>query len=180
MSNPWCFGACVECRIGASSISSASWRGWFFSPLHSLSAFCCFRFCFLAPSAAGGVTSGVGLDGCVGCRDRLSLLQLSLFVFFFFFSPGNWIVSWFGGCVGNWFNGCVSVGHTMVMEVHPYHVRRQVGFSIKLNNCQETDARSTQTTSIQIILQNINNIWRRNMKVARFILDNLCTKKCFL
>ena len=100
--------------------------------------------------------------------------------FFFFFSPGNWIVSWFGGCVGNWFNGCVSVGHTMVMEVHPYHVRRQVGFSIKLNNCQETDARSTQTTSIQIILQNINNIWRRNMKVARFILDNLCTKKCFL
>jgi hypothetical protein len=33
--------------------------------------------------------------GCVGICDRLSLLELSLFVFFFFFpDPGSWIV-WF-------------------------------------------------------------------------------------
>ena len=57
----------------------------------------------------------MGLDGCVGCRDCLSLPEFSLFVFFFFPAPGSWIVSlltampWFGGFIGNWFNGCVFV-----------------------------------------------------------------------
>jgi len=75
---------CVECQIGANSISSARWRGRSFSSLSSLSAFFCFHFCFRGHSAAGGVTSSVGLDGCVGCGDRLSLPEFSLFVFFFF------------------------------------------------------------------------------------------------
>jgi len=98
---------------GANSTSSARWWGRFFSPLSSLSAFCCFRFCFRGPSASGGVTSSAGLDGCVGCRDCLSLPEFSLIVFFFFPAPGSWIVSlltampWFGGFIGNWFIGCV-------------------------------------------------------------------------
>jgi hypothetical protein len=36
---------------------------------------------FRSTSAAGGVTSGVVLDGCVGCRDSLSLSEFSLFEF---------------------------------------------------------------------------------------------------
>lgn len=43
---------------------------------------------FRSTSAAGGVTSGVVLDGCVGCRDSLSLSEFSLFEFFFFL--GSW------------------------------------------------------------------------------------------
>jgi hypothetical protein len=56
----------------------------------------------------------VVLDGCVDCRDRLSLSEFSLFVFFLFLAPGSWIVSllltampWFGGFIGNWFNDYV-------------------------------------------------------------------------
>ena len=43
---------------------------------------------FSSTSAAVGVTSGVVLEGCVGCRDSLSLSEFSLFVLFFFF--GSW------------------------------------------------------------------------------------------
>jgi len=38
---------------------------------------------FRSTSAAGGFTSGVVLDGCVGCRYSLSLSEFSLFEFFF-------------------------------------------------------------------------------------------------
>jgi len=39
---------------------------------------------FSSTSAAGGVTSGVVLDGCVGCRYSLNLSEFSLFEFVFF------------------------------------------------------------------------------------------------
>ncbi|KAJ6888023.1 hypothetical protein NC652_029131 [Populus alba x Populus x berolinensis] len=53
--------------------------------MSSLFAFRCFPICLCATFAVGGVTSGVDLDGCVGFCDRLSLSELSLFVFFYFF-----------------------------------------------------------------------------------------------
>lgn len=64
------------------------------------------------------MSSIFGFRCCVGFRDRLSLSELSLFVFFSP-APGSWIVSFlsamprFGGYVGNWFNGYVGVGRAM-------------------------------------------------------------------
>ncbi|KAJ6888017.1 hypothetical protein NC652_029125 [Populus alba x Populus x berolinensis] len=66
---------------------------------------------FSSTSAAGGVTSGVVLEGCVGCRDSLSLSEFSLFVFFFFF--GSWQLDRFvvdGYAVVWWFYCASRVG----------------------------------------------------------------------
>ncbi|KAL9372200.1 hypothetical protein Peur_034444 [Populus x canadensis] len=51
--------------------------------MSSLFAFRCVPFCFRATFAVGGVTGGVDLDCCFGFRDRLSVSELSLFVFYF-------------------------------------------------------------------------------------------------
>jgi len=84
MSNRWCFGALSAGSVPATSPLRVDEGG--FSRRHptrepvAVAASSFFR----STSAAGGATSGVVLDGCVGCRDSLSLSEFSLFEFFFF------------------------------------------------------------------------------------------------
>jgi hypothetical protein len=112
MSNRWCFGSLSAGSVPTTSPLRVDQGG--FSRRHptrepSVAVAASF---FRSTSAAGGVTSGVVLDGCVGCRDSLSLSEFSLFEFFFL---GSWQLDRFVvdgyavvcGFIGNWFIGCV-------------------------------------------------------------------------
>jgi hypothetical protein len=54
------------------------------------------------------------------------------------------------------------IPNEQILKKWSYHVKRKVGFSIKLTKQpSRTYARSTQTTSIQIILQDMNNMEKK-------------------
>jgi len=83
MSNPWCFGALSVGSVPTPSPLRVD-EGGFSRRYTVFLPSVAFAFVFSRlPPLVELLASGVGLDGCVGCRDRLSLLQLSLFVFFF-------------------------------------------------------------------------------------------------
>ncbi|KAL9334704.1 hypothetical protein Peur_071885 [Populus x canadensis] len=111
MSNRWCFGALSVGSVPTPSPLHVD-EGCFSRrhPTREPSVTFSSSYFFSSTSAAGGVTSGVFLDGCVGCRYSLNLSEFSLF---------DWIVSLlsamprFGGYAGNWFNGYVGVGRAM-------------------------------------------------------------------